>query len=111
MTKIKKEFSLAQRYRLVHLFTQDLAEDAVYNAMGSTMKSLMQDGIKLYFVPKLKVQKYPPMEVGEIITKDKDDNIIDEKYVFEMILDVPCVIGMELKFTREIRKTSLDTIR
>lgn len=110
MTKISKEFTLAQRYHLARLFTNDLTEDSVYNAMGATMKALMQDAIKLHFVPKLKVQKYPPMEVGEIIKKDAEGNITDEKYIFEMTLIIPCVVGMELKFTREIRKNSLDTI-
>ena len=108
MTKIKKEFTLAQRYHLARLFTSDLTENPIYAAMGSTMKALMQDAIKLHFVPKLKVQKYPPMEIGEIIKKDSEGNITEEKYVFEMTLTVPCVIGMELKFTREIKKNSFN---
>ncbi len=112
MEYIKKSFTIAQRYHLARLFTNDFTEHYIYNAMGNTMKALMQDAIKLWFVPRLKVtyEKLPPLKVGNIVIKDKEDNVLEEKYFFELTVHVPCIEGTELKLTREIRKNSLDTI-
>lgn len=112
MTKIKKKFSLAQRYHMVRLFTDEFVNHYAYNAMGNTMKSLMQDAIRFWFVPRLKVTDdvYPPMEVGEVVKKDGDGNIIEEKYVFEVKLTVPVIDGTEIVITKEIKKNALDTV-
>jgi hypothetical protein len=110
---IKKQFSRAQRSEIAKWFNDDLSNCLYYAAMGPTLKAMLAESVRLYFMPNnLPDDKLPPVSCDERIKKDKEGTIVEHKYIFDLELSIPGFTNntMVLKFHREADKSIIDNV-
>jgi len=111
--KTKLDLSIAQRFGLARMFLSEVGRHIVYARMGTTLRALMGDMVRLYFVPfKSPHTPLPPIEVEHIYKKDQDGNVVEDKYIFELDLVMPMISGKgtDIKIEKEIKRVTLESM-
>ena len=103
--QIKVDFTQGQRMEIVNGFLYEFKQSRAYGAIGTYLKSIICEAIKLRFLPTS--NNWPPLET-ENIRKEKDGKILSDDYIFEIELNLNPIVGdYKLKLKKSFPKSSL----